>query len=552
VEAEFTTEPMVATGRGHTLALRRDGTVWAWGSNFDGQLGDGTTTNSYTPVQVQNLSRITAVAVRGLESTALRDDGTVWTWGEGFWDGYSQVNHLIPVQVPNLSNITAIAVSLGYRSIALRDDGTVWAWHADAGVWQLGESLSGVIAIAEGWQHIVALRDDGTVWTWGLNNSGQLGDGARVCRDTPVQAQNLYNITAIAAGWRHSAALREDGTVWTWGRNAYGQLGDGTIINRHTPIQVPNLSNITAIAAGENHTIASQNKGAIWAWGLNYGMLGDGTTTDRHMPTQVQNLSNIISISANGWHTVALKDNGTVWAWGSNLNGQLGDGTGPYWSDEVGDWIVYDRLSPVQVLGPNGVGHFSLTEDTPFAFIFNDIPRTHWAREAVTFVYERGLMQGTTASTFAPNASLTRGMVVTILHRMAGEPTVASRPAFSDVPTGAWFSDAIAWAAYHEIVTGVSFDTFAPNANITREQFATMLYRYAEMMDFSTEVLDNFDLTASPDYDQISTWAEAAMTWAVYNSLITGADAQGTLNPNGTATRAQCAAILQRFVLEFK
>jgi len=524
-EAEFTTEPMIETSGGHAVALRSDGTVWAWGSNSQGQLGDGTRIERRTPVQVQYLSRVTAVTAHNTWSLALRDDGTVWIWGGGFLEF-----DLTPVQVPDLSNIIAL-----YDGIAIRDDGTLWSWSLD-GAQQLGENISNVTAVARGDQHVVALRDDGTVWTWGLNNSGQLGDGTQINRSAPVQVQNLYNVTAIAAGRRHSVALREDGTVWAWGSNGLGQLGDGTETRHRTPSQVPNLFNITAIAIGWDHTIASENNGAVWAWGSNWhGVLGDGTTINRDIPTQVQNLSNITSISADRWLTMTLRDDGTVWAWGIN-HGMLGIG-----------WTNTTHHTPVQVLGPGGVGHLSLTEDTPFAFIFSDVPRTHWARSAVAFVYEQGLMQGTAASTFAPNATLTRAMVVTILHRLAGEPTVAGDPAFDDVPVGQWFSDAIAWASDQEIVTGTSSNLFAPNAPITREQFAAMLHRYAEAMDIDVTIPPDFAWSQFADYDTVSPWATDAMRWAVYNGLITGTDPT-TLSPQGNTTRAQSATILMRFV----
>ena len=153
-------------------------------------------------------------------------------------------------------------------------------------------------------------------------------------------------------------------------------------------------------------------------------------------------------------------------------------------------------------------------------------------------------------SAFAPDTTLTRAMAVTILHRLAGEPTVSTYPAaiFSDVPPGQWFSDAVAWASRNEIVSWISDGYFAPHAGVTREQLAAMLHRYAAAMGFSVEVPEDFKLTAFPDYNQISTWANEAMRWAVYNRLFAEADAQGRLNPGGSAARAQCIAMLQRFV----
>ena len=545
--AGFVTEPMVAAGLSHTVALRHDGTVWAWGHNWYGQLGDGTTIDRYTPVQVQNLSNVTAIAAGWVHTVALRSDGTVWTWGVNHWgqlgDG-ATIDRLTPGQVQNLSNIIAIAAGARH-ALALREDGTVWAWgwHANG---QFGvdivqvQNLSNVTAIAAGKGHSIALRDDGTVWAWGDNCCGQLGDGTRISRHIPVQARDISNITAIAGGWFHTVALQADGTVWTWGVDIDNELD-------YNPTQVQGLFGVIDVAAGWLYSAVLRDNGTVWMWGggNHLGQLGDGTTTERHIPAQVQNLSNVTAIATGGQHTVALHNDGTVWTWGGNLAGQLGDGTSS--SAESGEWVLNIRTTPVQVLGPGGVRHFSLTEPTPFAF-FADVPQTHWAHDSIRFVYEQNLMQGTDQSTFAPNGTLTRAAVATILHRMADEPATPFAPTFSDVAADRWYSNAITWAAQNGIVSGVGDGRFVPNANITREQFATMLHRYAAFMDYDMSAPA---LGSHPDSDTISSWAEEAMGWAVYHGLITGTDIQGTLDPAGTATRAQCAVILQRFITAF-
>ena len=379
----FTTTPMISAGGSHTVALKSDGTVWAWGWSRDGQLGDGTTNNSELshssiPVQVLNLYNITAISAGAGHTVALRNDGTVWAWGRNrdsqLGDGTttnSRFSHSsIPVQVLNLYNITAISAGGSY-TVALRNDGTVWTWGSnDNG--QLGDgtttnrhtpvqvqSLSNITAISAGEVHTVALRNDGTVWTWGRNCSGQLGDGTTTRRHTPVQVQNLSNITAISAG-AHTIALRNDGTVWVWGWNRDGQLGDGTTTNRHTPVQVQSLSNITAISAGNSHTVALRNDNTVWAWGRNgSGELGDGTTISRHRPVQVQNLYNITAISAGSRYTITLKNDGTMWTWGANGSGQLGT--------PIGVTFHNRRSTPAKVrkVNENGVGYFNLNTITP-------------------------------------------------------------------------------------------------------------------------------------------------------------------------------------------
>ena len=552
--AEFTTEPMISAGGSHTVALRSDGTVWAWGFNNHGQVGDGTRTNRRIPVRVQYLSNITAIAAGNFHTVALRNDGTVWIWGliwdHNFTDAPTRSH--TPIQVQGLSNVTAIAAGWGY-TLVLRDDGTVWILGRDLSN-PFGDhstidhytpiqvqGLSNITAIVAGWLHAAVLRDDGTIWAWGDNWDGRLGDGTTTNRHIPVQIQGLSNVTAIAAGYRHTVVLKNNGTVWTMGANDYGQLGNSPSdwdIYQTRPAQVQGLSDITAITAGAWHAVTLRNDGTVWAWGQNWsGQLGDDTTWSRYTPMQVQNLSDVKKIVAGFGQTIAFRNDGTVWAWGRNRDGELGDGTNQ------------NRYTPAPVLGPRGIGYLDLTERTPLGLPFDDVPESHWAYNAITFVCSRSLMQGTTASVFAPDERLTRAMATTILHRLAGEWEVPFYPMFDDVPEGLWFSTAVTWASTRWIVDGTGQGIFAPHAPITREQLVTMLYRHARYMRFSTEVSDDFDLTTFPDYAQVNPWAADAMRWAVYNGLITGTSPT-TLSPQGSATRAQSATILMRFIEE--
>jgi len=182
--------------------LKTDGTVWAWGDNYSGQLGDGTTTERRTPVQVSGLTDVIAVTGGEGHGLALRADGTLWAWGDNYsgqlGDG-TTTERRTPVQVSGLTD---------------------------------------VIAVAAGGYHSLAVKTDGTLWTWGDNWSGQLGDGTTTERITPVQILGLTDVIAIAAGWEHSLALKSDGTVWAWGLNDEGRLGDGTSDGRTSPVQV--------------------------------------------------------------------------------------------------------------------------------------------------------------------------------------------------------------------------------------------------------------------------------------------------------------------------
>ncbi|MBI5207101.1 MAG: Ig-like domain-containing protein, partial [Candidatus Firestonebacteria bacterium] len=375
--AKITTGVMDSTGKSmlnnYTWSFTTGSTItqqnilWTWGNNSNGQLGDNTTSNKSTPIQVPDLADIVAIAGGGVYATspdsylshslALKNDGTVLTWGNNDFgqlgDGTTAERHN-PVQVSGLTGITAIAGG-GWHSIALKNDSTVWAWGSnDYG--QLGDGtkedkstpvqvlgLTGVTAIAVGKRYNIILKNDGTVWAWGSNVSGQLGDGTTTDRSTPVQVSGLTEVIAIAGGGWHSIALKKNGTVWLWGYNKEGQLGDGTTTDRSTPVQVSGLTEVIAITGGGWHSMALKKNGTVWSWGYNeQGQLGDGTTTDRSTPVQVSGLTDVTAIAGGGWHSIALKNNTTVWAWGSNSSGRLGDGT------------TTDRLSPVQVTGLTG------------------------------------------------------------------------------------------------------------------------------------------------------------------------------------------------------
>lgn len=344
-------------------AAAAPGDVLTWGDNSGLQLGNGGVGEySTSPAVVASLGDVRAVRGGCSHGLALRQDGTVWTWGD---NSHGQLGNgtaggsagATPAQVGGLSEVKAIAAGC-YHSLALKEDGTVWAWGENS-EGQLGDgtdedrnapvpvgNLNGVKAIAAGGYHSLAAKVDGTVWAWGNNTFGQLGDGSNDQSFTPTQVQvrvllnlkPLTNVRSIAAGDVFSMALKEDGTVLSWGENFYGQLGDGTNDNRYSAVSVKTptggvLRGVKAIAAGYYHALALKRDGTLRAWGDNAdGQLGDGTFHDRKVAVRVRTGSGktfggVRRLAAGGEHSLALMKDATVRAWGYNSYGQLGDGT---------------------------------------------------------------------------------------------------------------------------------------------------------------------------------------------------------------------------------
>lgn len=361
---------ILATGDAYSLISCSSGNAQSWGTDGVGELGDDAPlTGKTTPVSVATISSVKAVSAGGYEhGLAVKTDGTVWGWGE---NSFGQVGDNTVTQRPTpvqvlagasgcVTNLCSIReVGAGYiHSLALKTDGTLWSWGGNF-QGQIGDNtnnerhtpvqvsgLTGVISFSANREHSVAVKSDGTVWAWGGNGYGQLGDNTTASKNFPVQVSGLTNVIDVSPGpdAYHSIAVKNDGTVWAWGRNSNGQLGDNTTTDRLIPVQVSGLTNIIAVSTGgyfggpNGHSLALKNDGTVWAWGYNNnGQLGDNTTAEKHIPFQVAGLSGIVAVSAGGATSMVLKNDGTIWMWGYNIFGQLGDGT------------TVNKLTPVQV-----------------------------------------------------------------------------------------------------------------------------------------------------------------------------------------------------------
>lgn len=321
----------------------------AWGFNADGQLGNGTTTNTDSPTTVPGVIKIKSVSTGDAFSLALLKDGTVRAWGlgiQGELGNGTMSTSFTPVTVSGLTGVAAVSAGGGssYASLALLKTGTVEAWGYN-GYGQLGDGTfnsndvpgivplgAGVKQIAVGGSHDLALMADGTVASWGRNGNGELGYGTVTNpTDTPVVIPGLSGVKAIAAGIDSSYALLKNGTVMSWGDNSEGELGDGNATgDSSVPVPVPGLTKVKALTAGGYHVLALLKDGTAVGWGSDSsGELGDGNTGGQPQatPVAVSGLTGIKALSAGQYHSLALLKTGAVYSWGSDANGALGLGS---------------------------------------------------------------------------------------------------------------------------------------------------------------------------------------------------------------------------------
>jgi len=339
--------PMAATYSA-ACVMASSGGVKCWGNNNRGQLGDGTITNSMTPVDVIGLPA-DIVAIRGDtdQYCVVTGAGRLLCWGRNdggqLGDG-TTTDRSTPADVTGLTGGISAVATAEFHTCALTDDGGVKCWgsnaHGRLGDGTTTDSLtpvdvvglqSGVSAIGLGAQHSCAALAAGGVKCWGRSDFGQRGDGTTADSSVPVDVVGLSDVVvALDMGNDHTCALTEGGAVYCWGQNTNNQIGDGTTTNRYTPVQVNGLSSgVVAIRSGSTHTCALTDDGGIKCWGRgNHGKLGYGGTANRSTPVDVSGLtSGVSALEIGGNNNCAITDNGELKCWGHNFAGQLGDGT---------------------------------------------------------------------------------------------------------------------------------------------------------------------------------------------------------------------------------
>ena len=342
----------VVSGYEHTLAIKNDGTLWAWGRNDSGQLGIGTIINSNIPVQVGTANNWKIVSGGVDHSAGIQTDGTLWTWGGNFFGqlgngAFSSGLSLSPVQVGNETIWNTIDCGY-YFNVALKGSfsKSLWTWGTNefnqlgngntvnANIpQQIGTSLNWM-SVSAGAYHSIALElasGGNRLMAWGFNNYGQLGDGTLIAKSSPTQSGTDVNWQTVATGYFHNLAKKTNGTLWAWGYNGDGQMGNGSnASNVLTPTQVGTDTNWQGVlGAGYNYSMAKKTDNTLWSWGRNiYGGAGLGNVIFSYLPLQIDTSTTWgINITASQGFGAALRQDGSLSSWGLNDKGQLGNGT---------------------------------------------------------------------------------------------------------------------------------------------------------------------------------------------------------------------------------
>ena len=332
------------------LKQRDDLELFAWGYNERGNLGLGDQTSRSSPTQVGAESEWVNMTTSWegqfhlnypIFGGGIKSDGSLWMWGsnsEGMLGQEDRVARSSPVQVGLDTDWRLIRTGDGC-TYAIKNDNSLW-WWGDNAVGQRGNGTVGnnqsspnqvgsltdwLDIIGGGYGSMLALKTDGTLWAWGYNSMGECGFGDTTSRSSPVQIGTSTNWTAIGSGYRFSGAVNSNGELFTWGQNTNGSLGQGNITNISSPVQVGSLTNWRTISCGFRNMVSLKTDGTLWTWGYNHaGQLGQEDLISRSSPIQVGSDTDWETAKSGNYTVVTIKTDGTIWSWGTNYNGELG------------------------------------------------------------------------------------------------------------------------------------------------------------------------------------------------------------------------------------
>ena len=349
------------SGSNHTVAIHQDGTLWAWGANFEGEVGDGTTTSKDVPVLISSATNWVSISAGHAHNLALKSDGTLWTWG---YDVYSalglgavtQVN--VPTQVGTGTNWVYITAGHSF-SFAIKADGSLWGWglnlHGEIGDGTITpKTIPTRIGTDNNWAKVftgnnftAAIKTNKTLWTWGsYNNSGELGYGNYSSSFVPAQVGTDSNWLSVSTEYNFGLGLKTDGTIWGWGDNNFGQLGLGTAPSFLSPTQIGSDNDWKLVETGNWKSFFIKNNGTLWATGTAF--LGNGTSNSSNFLIQIGAGTIWSTVSSQLFQTIGLQTTHIGYGWGSNYFGQLGNG----YTDNGITTDPNDYTQPIQIICP--------------------------------------------------------------------------------------------------------------------------------------------------------------------------------------------------------
>lgn len=521
--------------------------LWAWGSNQFGQIGNGGTGNedagedmayrdddtgetvpSYRQTEplkiMEDVVSVDASGVWsgntpiGMSAAAIKTDGTLWLWGYNgtdFFDGgdmsvpsYFVMDKMHIQSTPKEFMRDVASVSLGGDcNVAVKTDGTLWGWGnvGDPVLDEYGEYdletcqtpvklMDDVKCASAGPMSIAAVKTDGSLWLWGVEgNSWGVWNYPPI---SPTPEKIMDGVSSVEIGWGSASykpadymVIKTDGSLWMWG-NLY-----------RSPDPKKVMDDVKCAVDYHGTAAAVKNDGSLWMWGsISSLLLSRDPEEPRDVPIKV--MDGVQQFAVGGSHALALKTDGTLTVWGSNNQGQLGNGA----TVDSPEYITLPDLKGVRT--------------------FIDVPEGHWAREAVDFVSEKELMNGTGGGRFSPGENMTLGMGLTVMARLSGEDVAGSVP---------WDKVGMDWGT----AQGLNPEGKASGDTVDRQELIWMLWQIAGTPDADETVLDGY-----ADEPSIKPARRTAVAWAAENGITTGTPAG--IEPEKQTSRAEFAMFILR------
>ena len=487
--------------------ITNDGSLWMWGSNSRGQLGNGTRSRSHIPIKV--MDDVVSVSCSEYHTAAIQSDSSLWVWGSNMQgalgnggegnahDTYGMPCQTTPIKI--MDDVAAVSCD-SYYTAALKTDGSLWTWGSsiqigNGGVGNAshyGDMYQSVpVKIMDDVVYVsgsAAIKSDGSLWMWGSNSFGQLMDknvgdqlDSHGDRYQSVPVKVMDDVIFVDAVDTTIAAIKSDGSLWMWGSDYAGKLGCGSeYAPENLPVKV--LNDVAAVSVGHN-VAAVKRDGSLWMWGANQnGQINKlKNVTTVYTPTKV--LDGVSAVYCSSVEPMAIKADGSLWVWGYGVD--LADG-------KFAENVALPSYANITV--------------SPTVAGFSDVHESNYYAEAVAWAKDSGITGGTTATTFSPSATVTRAQAVTFLWRAAGSPQPSTTVSpFSDVTDpSAYYYNAVLWAAEQGITTGVTATTFGTGSAVAYDQMLAFLARAAGADTGS------------------GSWSDAAISWAADNGLTDG------------------------------